>query len=87
MTAATKMAVKIGKMRMRASRAGNSLAVPIMPLIYANFAEAQGSQCEICAENQGNGRHIRVLFTCLTILNLQRACGIRMVLLIHRENR
>ena len=45
MTAATKMAVKIGKMRMRASRAGNSIAVPFVPPIYANFAEAQGSQC------------------------------------------
>jgi hypothetical protein len=43
---------------MLASRAGNSIAVLFVPLIYANFAQAQGSQCEICAENQQNGRHI-----------------------------
>ena len=72
---------------MRASRTGNSKAVSFEMCIYANLAEAQGIQCEKCAKNQRNGRHIRVLFTCLTILNPQRACGIRMVLPIHRENR
>jgi len=59
------MAVKIEKMRMRASRAENSKTGLYQDAIYANFTEAQESPQEICGENQRNGRDIREFFTCL----------------------
>ena len=76
MTAATRMAVKIGKMRIGASHAGNPKVDPFNVAIYSYFTEAQGSRREIYVENQRNGGHIVEFFSCLTFLSLQKACGI-----------
>jgi len=58
MTAATKMAVKIGKMRICASHSVDPKVDPFEGGIYSNFTEAQERSREIYVENQRNGRHI-----------------------------
>ena len=58
MTAATMMAVKIGKMRIRASHSVDPKEDLFSEGIYSNFTEAQERSREMYVENQRNGGHI-----------------------------